>query len=123
MVHLHHQPELVERHLREGLVAQHAGVADEDVDASPIADRPRHQCLHLREIGDVAAVGDGLPARARDLVDDTSARRTRLRSGHIVDHHPRAVTRERQRMGTAQTGARAGDDGHAAFQKLVHGDS
>jgi hypothetical protein len=90
-VHVHHQAEVVERHLGEGLVAQHARVVDEDVDAAPFADGARHHRLHLREIGHVAAVGDGQAAGTHDLVGDRAPRRAFGCARHVVHHHARAM--------------------------------
>ena len=53
----------VELHFGEGLVAQDAGVVDENVDPAPARLRRRDHRGDLRGVGDVGAVGHGDAAR------------------------------------------------------------
>ena len=72
--------------------------------------------------------------RDRGLVGDRSGERNRRAAsrrdfgGHglgrllreIVDHHARALARQEQRVLAAQPAARAGDDGHAPVERVLH---
>jgi hypothetical protein len=120
-----HEAEIVELHLREALVAQHAGVVDEDVDAAPFVDRLFDHRLDRGEIGDRRAIGDRLAASRLDLGDDClrSRRRTAgavARTAEIVDDELRAARGEREGVLAAEAIAGTGDDGNAIFERNHH---
>ena len=103
----------------EHAVAHEAGVVHDDVEAAEGVDRGLHERTGRREVGDVGAVRDRLPAEAADLLDDFVRRRggtaaTVVLHAEIIDDHLRAGARERERMGAAEAAAGAGDDGYAA---------
>ena len=69
-MHAEHEFEIRHLHLGEGLVAQHAGVVDEDVDVAP---QPFGACNHLGdlfEIRDVGRVRDRRPAVSANFFHD-----------------------------------------------------
>ena len=108
-------------HLGEGLVAQHAGVVDEDVDAAPFLFRARGERRGLLEIGDVGGVGDRGPARCANLLHDLQRIvGRRAVSAEVVDDDLRAARRKPERMGSSEPGARAGDDGDPAVKLDRH---
>src|SRR3546814_18551586 len=55
-VDLHHQVEILHRHLGKAFVAQDTGVVDQDVDAAPFRLRLGDHLDHLVIFGDAAAV-------------------------------------------------------------------
>jgi hypothetical protein len=55
-------------------------------------------------LGDVVSVGDGLPAGGLDLIDYVTG------GSEVVDHDFGTLSRELQRMLTADASGRAGDD-------------
>ncbi|GAA2727477.1 hypothetical protein GCM10010439_33540 [Actinocorallia aurantiaca] len=104
----------VEQHL----VAQHARVVDHDVQRAEGVDGGGDEPLAQRPVADVAGHRDGLAALGLDLGDDPLGRRA-----HVVDDDVRALRGQREGLGAAEPGARAGDDGGAARQGevCVHG--
>ncbi len=64
---VHQQAEIVQRHVREALVAQDAGIVDEDMDAAIFGLRAGDHRLHVRGVGDVAAIGHRHAPRRHDL--------------------------------------------------------
>src|SRR5262249_1133221 len=63
--------------------------------------------LEARFVGDVGADGDGaIASQMRGLLA--------CRGGDVRHHYPGAFTREQHRCGTANTRARASDEGHLA---------
>ena len=120
-VHLDHRLEVGELHLAEGLVAQDAGVGDQDVQPAEGVDRAFHQIGRARVIGHRAAVGDRLAARRLDLGHHgvgrgRGAARAIQRRAQIVDHHLGAPSGQLQRVLAAQAPARSGDDGDLAVE-------
>ena len=69
-VHVEDELEIRHLHLGEGLVAQHAGVVDEDVDAPPHLFGARNHRGDLLEIGDVGGVRDRRPAAGANFFHD-----------------------------------------------------
>jgi hypothetical protein len=61
-------------HVDEHAVAQDAGVVDEDVEVTERLDRRVDERLGTVPVGDVVAVGDGLPAEGADLLGDLLGR-------------------------------------------------
>jgi hypothetical protein len=74
-VHVHHQPEILQRHLGEALVAQDAGVVDQDVDPAPGVHGLLHHGLHGRKVGDRRAVGQRLATGSHGSRPPPPARR------------------------------------------------
>ena len=69
-MHVEHRVDEVGTHVVERLVAQDAGVVDDDVDGAERVDRGLHDALAAVGRGDRVGVRDGLAARGLDLVDD-----------------------------------------------------
>ncbi|KAG1245623.1 hypothetical protein G6F68_014981 [Rhizopus microsporus] len=115
-MHVDHCVEIVGAHLGEGLVAQDAGIVDQDIDAAPGIHRPRHHDVHGSAVADVAAIGDGPAARGQDLVGHGLRR-----APEVVDHHAAATRGQLQRMAAAQPLAGAGHDGDAFIEANAHG--
>ena len=113
-VHVHHQPEVVQRHFGKTLVAQDAGVVDQDVDLAPGAQRLVDHRLHCRRIGHRRAIGQRLTACGNDLVHH------RLSAAQVVDQHLGAARSQAQCMHAAQAAAGAGDDGYTASEVQSH---
>jgi hypothetical protein len=118
-VHVQHQPEVVERHLRERLVAQDAGVVDEDVHPPPGVHGAVDHRLHRRRVAHVGAVDHRLTPVAQDLVDHRARRRAGGVTVQVVDDHARAMPGEFQRVRTPQPDACSGDDRHLVLQILA----
>jgi hypothetical protein len=111
--------EVVERHLREALVAQDAGVVDQDVN------RLVDHGLHRRRVGHRRTTGHRLAAGDADFLDhrERGGRRAAIaveRAAQVVHHHPGATRRQRQRMQTPQPATSTGDHGHAAIESHRH---
>ena len=56
---------VVVAHLEQQVVAQHAGVVDQDLQAAELAGQGVDRRLHLVALGDVGAEGEGGPAGLR----------------------------------------------------------
>ncbi|MNS88719.1 hypothetical protein D3C72_1227070 [compost metagenome] len=115
-VHVHDGVEVFGAHLGESLVAQDAGVVDQDVDAAPCVHRPAG---HGRDIGTVAhaaAIGDCLAAGRGDLVGHGLGR-----AAKIIHHHPAAARGQLQRVAAAQPLSGACHDGDAFVKAYGHG--
>ena len=124
-MHLDDKAEVLERHLRETLVAQDAGVVDEDVDAAPGRERLLDHGLHGVRVGHRCAVRDRFATGDADLVDDRLGRLRRAAvavdgATEVIDHHLRAARRERQGMLPAEPTAGTCHDGHAAVESHRH---
>ena len=112
-------------HLGEGLVAQDAGVVDDDVDTAEGIQRGLHDG---GPIGHRIVVRDGLAASGLDLVDDDVGRAVagtvaRAAAAQVVDHDLGAARREEQRVGATQSVASARDDDDSVVEAklLSHG--
>src|SRR5271168_3835707 len=113
--------EIGDLHLREGLVAQDAGVVDENVDAAPLGLSPRNHCRDLVGVGDVGAVGHGGSAGPFDLLDDSSRGvGGRGAPAEIIDDHLRAPRGEAERMTAPQPASGASDDRDAVVETNAH---
>src|SRR6185369_6375305 len=97
-VHIHHQPEIVQAHLGEALVAQDAGVVDEDVDAPPLVHGLPDHGFHRAEVRHAAAVDDRLAAGPPDFLGDGTGARSFALGAEVVDYHSRTVPRQRDRV-------------------------
>ena len=116
-----HLAEVVEAHLDEGLVAQDAGVVDQDIDpAEAFLDEGDH-LVDGGGVGHGSAVGDRFTAGRDDLVDDQLRRADRAaraitRAAEIVNHDLGTAGRQRQRIGAAEAAAGPGNDGDAPVE-------
>ena len=120
-MHAEDELEIRHVHLGEGLVAQHAGVVDEDVDAAPVFFGARRHRGDLLEIGDVGGIGHRGPAAGANLFHD--AQRIVGRDAvpaEVVDDDLRAARRKSKSMRTSEAGARAGDNGDSAVKLDCH---
>ena len=115
-MHIDYQPEILHRHLRKCLIAQQAGVVDEDIDPTPAFHGCGNHCVNLVLIGDIGADRQRLAASCGDFVGDIR----RIRFIQFVDDDFGAARRQCQRMSTAQAAARAGNDGYLAVETNSH---
>ena len=124
-VHVEHRVDQVGRHVVERLVAQDAGVVDDDVDLAERVDGGLDDGLAALGRGDGVVVGHGLAAGRLDLVDDLSARPRRRTAGavdraaEVVDDDQRAALGEQERVGAAEAAAGAGDDRDLAVEPEI----
>ena len=105
-------PEIVEAHLREALVAQDAGIVDEDVDPVP---QPGDDCDHRPHaglVGHQAGMASASPPSAAISAGDQLGRFLR----QVVDDHPRTLRGKVERMGAAEPAARPGDDRNTSLK-------
>ena len=102
-------------HFGEGLVAQDAGVVDQDMDAAPGFLRLGDHFFHLGIFGDIAAIRHGLAASRLDFLDHgergIGMAGAIARAAKIVDHDFRTAPRQLERIAAAKAAACAGDDG------------
>ena len=99
----------------ERLVAQDAGVVDDDVDRAERVDGGLDDGLAALGGGDAVGVGDGFAAEVVDLVDHVLGRAlvaalARHRAAEVVDHDAGAAPGQLERVLAAEAAARAGDD-------------
>ena len=111
-------------HVVERLVAQDAGVVDDDVDRAEGVDRGLDDRLAALGRGDRVGVGDGLAAGVLDLVDDELggalvAARAVDGATEVVDHDQRAARGEHQRVLPSETTTGAGDDRYLAVESEI----
>src|SRR5690606_36017006 len=122
-----HRLEVRRLELGEGLVAQDAGVVDDDVDAAEVVDRGLDDRPAALGRGDRVVVGRGLTAGLADLLHGLVGHaRARARAvglpAEIVHDHLAAARGELQGVGLAEAAAGAGDDGHLAVEAdVAHG--
>jgi hypothetical protein len=124
-VHVDDQAEVRHVHLGKALVAQNAGVVDQNVHAPPGRDGLLDHGLHGVEVGHGGRVGNRLAARRTDFIHHLLRRRGRAaravhRAAQIVDHHLGAAPGQGQRMQTPQTAARSRHDGHTTLKIHCH---
>ena len=109
-------------HVEAHLVAQDAGVVDEDVEPAEGVDGLADHALGAVPRRDAVAVGFGPATRGDDLVDDL-LRRCRVgpfaarAAAEVVHHHRRTFGREQQRVPAADAAPRAGDDRNLAVEE------
>ena len=115
-----HEFEIGGLHLREGLVAQDAGVVDEDVDAAPSLFGAGNHLDHLIIFGDVAAVRHRLAASRADFLDHGERRvgmaRAVTGAAEIVDDDLGATLGEFEGVMATEAAAGSGDDGNAIIE-------
>ena len=124
-VDVHDELEIVHCHLRKGLVAQHAGIVDDDMDAAPLLFGIGDHLFHLIELGDAATVRHGFATGLFDLLDDLQ-RHIRMagaitRTAEVVDHDPCAAAGEFERIFATQAATCTGDDGYLVLEIDAHG--
>ena len=106
-------------HVDDEAVAEDAGVVDEDVEPAEHLDRRRDELPRAVPVGDVAAVGDRLPAGGADLGGDLlgAGSASPPPPSTVVDDDTGTLPGERQRMGAPQPPPRPGDDRHPPVQR------
>ena len=124
-MHVEHRLEVVQLHLGEGLVAQNAGVVDQDVHPAPSRHGIVHHALGAGPIAHRPAVGDGLPAGRLDFPNNAfGGLGTAAGAVHgpteVIDHHLAAPLGQLQRMAAAKPPAGAGDDGDSSVKRIGH---
>ncbi len=97
-------------HLRQGLVAQDAGVVDEDVGLAESVESALQDALAAGDGGDVVVVRHGGAAGRSNLLDDgichvLAGPRAVSTTPEIVDDHGGAGARQRERMLAADAAA------------------
>src|SRR5262249_51316430 len=117
--------EVLGRHVDELLVAQDAGVVDEDVAAAPGVDRGLDDLAGRVELGHAVVARHRLAAEVRDLLANDGGRvgvraATVRGAADVVDDHPGAFTCQRHRHAPADAPAGAGDDRDFALEQLAH---
>ena len=109
------------RGLGKSLVAQNAGVVDEDVGAAKILDGVLEYRLAAGHGRDVGTVGDRAAALGLDRVHHLLGHRlvgagAVARAAEIVDHDGRALAREQSGIGLTEPAACACDQRHLAVE-------
>ena len=120
-VDVEHGVEVVPGQLRERLVAQDAGVVDDDVDLAERVDRGLDDALAALGGGHRVVVRHGVAAGGLDLVDDllrgcVVAALAVDRAAEVVDDDLRAAARHLEGVGPAQPAAGAGHDRDPAIE-------
>ena len=121
-MHLHHQVPVGLRRIGEGLVAQDAGVADQDVYLAVSVQGGLEDVLAAFDGGDIVPIGHGLAAGFLDLVDHllggaAVGARPVAGSAQVIDHHLGAFLGEQLGVGLAQAAAGPGHDGHFSVEQ------
>ena len=114
----------VGRHVVEGLVAQDAGVVDDDVDAAERVERGLHDRRAALGRGDASRCWRPRRRRGLDLVDDVRGRARRRpgavdRAAEVVDDDPGAAAGELERVRPAEAATGAGDDRDLAVETEI----
>src|ERR1700722_11770269 len=125
---MHRDPRVEIRllHLVKEDVAQDAGIVHDSVDAPEIIDRGLYHGLRAGPIGDAVAVGNGVPAKLLDFIDNLLCRRriggvvSPDRAAQIVDDHRSSGPRQIERYAATDTPASSGDEGDLAFHAAGH---
>ena len=97
-VHVDDQPEIGKVHLGECLVAQDAGIVDQDVDLAPARDGLVDHRLDGIEVGDRRGDGDRRAAGRLDLVRDSVGRSL----AEVIDDDTRAAASRAARHAPGQ---------------------
>ncbi len=113
-MHVHHHVPVVGRHLEQQVVAQDAGVVDEDGRRAELVGNAGDGALDALLVGDIAADGQGVAAGGLDGLDRCRA------SGfvEVEDGDLHAVRSEALGDGGADAARGSGDDGGS----LGHGE-
>ncbi len=124
-VHLDDRVPLGFGHVREHPVAQDAGVVHHHIQAAEGVDGLVDEVLAAVPAGDVVGVGDGLPARGFDLVDDGlggagRGPRAVAAAAEVVDDDLGALLGEQLRVFAADAVASPGDDDDASLADPGH---
>ncbi len=108
-------------HARDEGVPKNAGVVDQHVESTELADGLLDEALGPVPGGNVVCVGNGLAACSDDLVDyllcgTGICAGSVVCSAEIVDHDARTLASEEQRMLTADAASCSGDDRYATVE-------
>ena len=112
-------------HAVEDLVAQDAGVVDENVDAAKGVERGLDDLVGVLRLADRERRGDRLAARLLDFVDDLLrwagvAAEAVERGADVVDQDLGALLGHQHGDGAADAPASPGDDGDFVFDDAWH---
>ena len=109
------------RHLERGLVAQDAGVVDQDVEAAERLHRGADDLFGGGEGADRPLVRDRLAAGAPDLLDHAvggvALAAAVASAARVVDYYSCALLGEEQSVGATDAGAGAGDEDDLAVEE------
>ena len=116
-----HGLEELRSHVVERLVAQDAGVVDDDVDGAEGVEGGLHDGFTALGGGDRVVVGDSNAAELLDLLDDEVRRAVVVAfaihaATEVVDDHEGTATRQLESMAAAEATSGSGDDGDLAIQ-------
>ena len=125
-MHRHHGVEILDLHFGEALVAQDAGIGDQNVDPAPLIHGLLDEVGNTGVVGHRGAIGDGFTASRLDLRHHGFGRGGGAagaihRAAQIVDHHLGAARGKLKRVGAAKTPARTGDNCDFAVKTNGHG--
>jgi hypothetical protein len=118
-VDLDHGVPLVDAHLRDGAVAQDAGVVDQRVEPSERVDRRCDQPARGVVLGAVARVQHRFSTCRSDLLDHCLADL----GIELVDHHASAFASQFESLPAPDAATRAGDDCDLAVHETHAGDT
>jgi hypothetical protein len=124
-VHVHHRVPLLFAAAHEHAVAHEAGVVHHHVQPPEGGHGLVHQRLGLCPVGHVGAVGKRLAAHGLDGAHHLGGRAlvaalAVVGGAQVVDHHLGALTRQLERVLTADAAPCARDDDHATFTDSTH---
>ena len=124
-VNLQHQFKVGQIHFGKSLVAQDAGIVDQNINAAPGRHGLLHHGLHRSKIGHRRAVrkrftASGANLRSHRFGSADRAARAIPCTAQIVDQHLGATRCQRQRMGPTQATAGTCHDGHLALEIDSH---
>ena len=111
-VHREDTVEVLERVHPDVEVVVDGGIVDENVDLPEALGDPRRECVRARLVGHVDVRRHGLGTERLTL----GGHRPRLIVADIPDDDPRSLTREPQRVRTADPLRRTGDDRYSVPQ-------
>ena len=113
-------------HVEDHPVAQDAGVVDQDVQPAEVVQGLLYHPLAGGHVGDRVVVGDGVAAGVLDRGHHLVGRRrltvqfAALRAAVVVDHHPRALGSQQERMSASDPASGAGHNRDAAVKSITH---
>jgi hypothetical protein len=123
-MHLKHQIEVGHVHLGEALVAQDAGIVDQDMNAAPSFLCLGNHFDHLFKFGDAAAIGHGLAASSLDFFNNLRRRVGRAGAvtctAQIVYDHLGTALGQFQSIGLTQSAACTGHNSDFVFKADGH---
>ena len=123
-VHTNHRVPLLLAHVGEHPVAQKSGVVDQNIQTAKGIDGGVDQVLGTVPVGDIITIGDGFATGSLDLLDHflSGAGASRSIQAHtdVIDDHPGAFGRERQRVRTSDAPACTGNDDDPTVEQTWH---